>query len=412
MSDFGNRESDCGQQSKCSSSCSASTLESPRSQSPFESLNENDESGSEGDMSNSDSDSQASIINVKQARPRKKSGRRATWQDSQITDMVDMIVNDDELVRKLIFTNVKKRKNSDAYQKIVPKLNQKYQKAFGKDFPFTVKQMRNKFKWCISTCKKICLTVKTASGVKRFVDSKGYGNWFNLLYPLVKTRDSCKPENAIEPSAAKHDDGDKESGSEDSANKVEGDKEMFVPVKPTSAKRPKMDVIASSLELLQTTIKNDPTKELLQILKDDMQHSREQETRQFNLLCDLIRSNQSQQVPFTGNPHYNVQGNYAPQQLHIPFPHPNVQGAYPPQQSHLPFSQPAAQNVYPPQQSDIPFPHAISQGICAPQHPHMPLSQPSTSSVAHPPDHTYREFNPVTLQNVTTPHKIYDDGTN
>ncbi len=273
--------------------------------------------GSEGDMSDSDSDSQASIINVKQARPRKKSDRRATWQDSQITDMVDMIVNDDELVRKLIFTNVKKRKNSDAYQKIVPKLNQKYQKAFGKDFPFTVKQMRNKFKWCISTCKKICLTVKTASGVKRFVDSKGYGNWFNLLYPLVKTRDSCKPENAIEPSA-KHDDGDKESGSEDSANKVEGDKEMFVPVKPTSAKRTKMDVIASSLKLLQTTIKNDPTKELLQILKDDMQHSREQETRQFNLLCDLIRSNQSQQVPFTGNPHYNVQGNYAPQQLHIP----------------------------------------------------------------------------------------------
>ena len=41
LSDFGNRESDCGQQSKCSSSCSASTLESPRSQSPFESLNEN-----------------------------------------------------------------------------------------------------------------------------------------------------------------------------------------------------------------------------------------------------------------------------------------------------------------------------------------------------------------------------------
>ena len=116
-------------------------------------------------------------------------------------------------------------------------------------------------------------------------------------------------------------------------------------------------------------------------------------------------------MPFTGNPHYNVQGNYAPQQLHIPFPHPNVQGAYPPQQSHLPFSQPDAQNVYPPQQSDIPFPHAISQGICAQQHPHMPLSQPSTSSVAHPPDHTYREFNPVTLQNVTTPHKIYDDGT-
>ncbi|CAB4032760.1 Hypothetical predicted protein, partial [Paramuricea clavata] len=243
--------------------------------------------------------------------------------DSQITDMVDMIVNDDELVRKLVFTNVKKRKNSDAYQKNLPKLNQKCQDAFGKDFPFTVQQMRNKLKWCISTCKKICLTIKSASGVKCFVESKGYGNWFNVLYPLVKTRDSCKPENAIEPSA-KLDDG-KESGSEDSASKVERDKEMFVPVKKNSAKRPKTDVIASSLELLQNTIKNDPTKELLQILKDDMQHSREQEMKQFDLLCGLIRSNQCQQVPFTSNPYSNAQGIHAQQQSHMPFPQHNVQ---------------------------------------------------------------------------------------
>ena len=33
-------------------------------------------------------------------------------QDSSITDMVDMIVNDEKLVRKLIFTNVKKTKKT------------------------------------------------------------------------------------------------------------------------------------------------------------------------------------------------------------------------------------------------------------------------------------------------------------
>lgn len=70
-----------------------------------------------------------------------------------------------------------------------------------KDFPFVVAQMRNKFKRCVSTRKKICLTVKTASGITRFIEDKGYGEWFNLLYALVKTRDSCKPENACEPSA-------------------------------------------------------------------------------------------------------------------------------------------------------------------------------------------------------------------
>lgn len=110
------------------------------------------------------------------------------------------------------------------------------------------------------------MTIKTASGVKSFVDSKGYGNWFTVPNPLVKTRDSCKPDNAIEPSAKRDD--DKDSESEDSASKIEGDKEMFVPVKKNYAKRPKLDVIAGSLELLQSTIKNDPTKELLQILKE------------------------------------------------------------------------------------------------------------------------------------------------
>ena len=194
--DFRNKESNC-RESKYSSSCSTSSLESPRSLSPFNTLNENGEWGTEGETSESDSDSQT-IKRLKQPSKRSltqpKSGRKAMWKDSQITDMVDMIVYDEELVGKLIFTNVKKRTNSDAYEKILPKLNKKYQDAFGKDFPFTVKQMRNKFKWCISTCKRICLTVKTASGVKSFIESKGYGNWFNMLYPLVKSRDSCQPE--------------------------------------------------------------------------------------------------------------------------------------------------------------------------------------------------------------------------
>ena len=283
--DLRNKESNC-KESKCASTCSTSSTESTRSLSPFDCLNENGESGTEGETSDSDSDCQTSRSLKQPSKSRKsrsakqpRSGRKAMWQDSQITDMVDMIVNDEELVRKLIFTNVKKRKNSDAYEKILPKLNKKYQDETGKDFPFTVKQMRNKFKWCISTCKRICLTVKTATGVKRFVESKGYGGWFNVLYPLVKSRDSCKPENATEPSAKVNEDNN-DSTSEDSLRKVEGDKDMFVPVK-------------RKLMLLQTTIKNDPTKELLQILKDDMQHSREQEMRQFNMLCDLIRSNQS-----------------------------------------------------------------------------------------------------------------------
>lgn len=62
--------------------------------------------------------------------------------------------------------------------------------------------MRTKFKWCVSVCKKVALTIQTATGIKRFIEEKGYGKWFDGLFPLIKSRDSCQPEQAIEPSAS------------------------------------------------------------------------------------------------------------------------------------------------------------------------------------------------------------------
>ncbi len=72
----------------------------------------------------------------------------------------------------------------------------------GEQLTFTVPQIRTQFKKCISDCKKAALAIKTASGIRRFQDEKGYGGWFNQLFALVKTRDSCQPEKAIEPSAS------------------------------------------------------------------------------------------------------------------------------------------------------------------------------------------------------------------
>ena len=53
----------------------------------------------------------------------------------------------------------------------------------------------------MSICKAALLTQKTASGIKRFQDQKEYGQWFDVLVPLMKTKVSCHPEQAIEPSA-------------------------------------------------------------------------------------------------------------------------------------------------------------------------------------------------------------------
>ena len=86
----------------------------------------------------------------------KKRGRKATWLETQVTDMLNIIVNDENILRKLVFTNTKKAYNTEAYQFVLNKLNEQYEDSF----PFTVEQMRTKFKWCVATCKRICLTVK------------------------------------------------------------------------------------------------------------------------------------------------------------------------------------------------------------------------------------------------------------
>ena len=64
-----------------------------------------------------------------------------------------------------------------------------------------VTQTRNKFKKLMNICKAALLTQKTASRIKRFQNQKEYGQWFDVLVLLMKTKVSCQPEQAIEPSA-------------------------------------------------------------------------------------------------------------------------------------------------------------------------------------------------------------------
>ena len=90
-----------------------------------------------------------------------------------------------------------KQKNDQVYEKqLRERCNQREE-----EITFGDNQLRSKFKRCVSKCKKVVMTIKTASGIDNFIDKKGYGRWFNQLYALVKTRDSCLPDQAIEPSA-------------------------------------------------------------------------------------------------------------------------------------------------------------------------------------------------------------------
>ena len=44
----------------------------------------------------------------------------------------------------------------------------------------------------------MALKIKTATGIKRFLDDKSCGALLDKLFAIIKTRDSCKPEQAIE----------------------------------------------------------------------------------------------------------------------------------------------------------------------------------------------------------------------
>ena len=55
-------------------------------------------------------------------------------------------------------------------------LGQKYEDG---NFLFSIDKLRNKFKICVSECKKITLTARTLTGIKGVQDEKQLGAQFN-----------------------------------------------------------------------------------------------------------------------------------------------------------------------------------------------------------------------------------------
>lgn len=81
--------------------------------------------------------------------------------------------------------------------------------------------------------------IKTANEVKQFQDDKNYGVWFNRLFDLVKTRDSCHSDLAREPLmnvpvTNSNDDVDIE---DQDLDKDHPSTQLFVPVKTAHLKR-------------------------------------------------------------------------------------------------------------------------------------------------------------------------------
>ena len=194
---------------------------------------------------------------VRCSRKKKRKGRRSVWEERHINDLVDVICSSEYYKKKLIFTNTKNSKNAEIYANVLKDLGQRYEDG---SFPFSVDQLRNKFKKCISECKKIALTVKTSTGVKRAQDEKQLGAWFNQLFPLVQTRDSCNPDMAVESSSSlqlsdgepvKRASDNRTPTDEQSSDGIDQgddpDKKQFVPIRKGRRKKVKSQNSSSAL---------------------------------------------------------------------------------------------------------------------------------------------------------------------
>ena len=116
-------------------------------------------------------------------------------------------------------------------------LNQRIE-GYEKLFPFevTAAQARNKSKKLISECKAQRLTQRTATGLSHYKVEKGYGKWWDELFPLVASRESSYRSNKIEPSAETDCD---EYNSFERTVKEETDRRSkdYVPTRPPSGKK-------------------------------------------------------------------------------------------------------------------------------------------------------------------------------
>lgn len=215
-----------------------------------------------------------------------KTGRKSHWPTDMVNDLVDIIIEDENLKKKLLLTNIKNVKNSDYYKLVIEELKGRCELR-GVEFPFDINQTRQKFKRCMTACREAALKIKTASGIQRFQEDKNFGTWFNKLFAVVKSMDSCQPEQSLEPDCAQ---AGVPSGSETtppSSNETDNcpgnnkKRKLFVPIHETTkkAKTRREENITQGLCDINNALSNDPTEKILDFLKEESDRQQQRDDR-------------------------------------------------------------------------------------------------------------------------------------
>ena len=245
-----------------------------------------DELNEDNDDNDEDSKEQEAVqyfVKKGKGKKCKKPGRKPQWCSKALEDFIDIVVTNDTYKMKLIFTNTKNQRNGPIYEKILDQLKTRAS-ARGDDCTLTVTQLRSKFKKCVGHCKQAALTLKTATGIKRFQEDRGFGKWFSMLFEVVKTRDSCQPDQALELSSS----GSNLDKSIDGADDSPEHGELFLPkknVKKRQSGKEKLDsATCEVMEMVKEAVSTDPTKDLIAFMREEMEKSRQHEMKLFQLM--------------------------------------------------------------------------------------------------------------------------------
>ena len=107
--------------------------------------------------------------------------------------------------------------------------------------------------------------------------------WFNKLFNVMKSTANCQPEQSIEPDSQNYgsssDSEERGTNSNSSTKKQEKNKKrkLFVPIHKTTknASKKREENLNKALESIQESLKNDPTRELLSLLKEDSERQQQ-----------------------------------------------------------------------------------------------------------------------------------------
>ena len=85
------------------------------------------------------------IIQQLKSKGKKKAGRKPQWTTELTNDLIDIIISDEKLKKKLLLTNTKNSKNGNYYDMVIKEMKIRCEENAG-SFNYTVKQTRDKFK--------------------------------------------------------------------------------------------------------------------------------------------------------------------------------------------------------------------------------------------------------------------------